>query len=81
MIFFGFRRLSKWSLLLYAARFILREGRRRWGRLQPDEQRELRRMVTTSKGRQSRLTPEEQAEMRRLVAKAQGRDPIAAAGG
>lgn len=78
MVFFRFGRLSRWSVLFYLARFVLREGRKRWGRLGRDEQRELRRLVTTSKGRQSRLTPAEQAEMKRLVRKAQGQDPLAA---
>ena len=78
MFFFRFGRLTRWSLLFYLARFIVREGRKRWGRLGGDEQRELRRLVTTSKGRRSRLSPEEQAEMQRLVRKAEGRDPPAA---
>lgn len=78
MFFFGFRRLSRWSLLFGLARVLLKEGRKRWGRLERDEQRELRRLVTTSKGRQSKLSPQEQAELRRLVKKGSGRDPMAA---
>ena len=74
----GFGRLTRWSLLFYLAQLIFREGRKRWGRLGGDEQRELRRLVTTSKGRQSKLSPEEQMELKRLVRKAQGQDPPAA---
>ena len=78
MIFWGFGRLTKWTLLFSLARFAVREGRKRWGRLDQGERDELGRLVKTSKGRQSRLTPEEQAEMRRLVKKASGRDPLPA---
>ena len=78
MIFWGFGRLTKWTLLFSLARFLVKEGRKRWGRLDRDERGELSRLVKTSKGRQSRLTPAEQAEMRRLVKKASGRDPLAA---
>ncbi len=78
MFIFGFRRLSRWSLLFGLARLVLREGRKRWGRLEGDERRELRRLVTTSKGQRSRLSAEEQAELRRLVKKGSGKDPLAA---
>ena len=78
MVFWGFGRLTKWTLLFSLARFAVREGRKRWGRLDSDERGELTRLVKTSKGQQSRLTPEEQAEMRRLVKKASGRGPVPA---
>jgi hypothetical protein len=42
MILWGFGRLSRWGLMLGLARLKLREGRKRWGRLEGDEQRELR---------------------------------------
>ena len=68
----GFKRLTVWSLTFSLAGTLLSEGRKRWGRLEADEQRELRRLVTASKGRHSRLSPPEQAQLWRLVKKALG---------
>ena len=66
---------GRWGLLLFLARTIWRQGSERWRRLTPGERSELRRLVTTSRGRRSNLSAADQAELRRIVRKANGREP------
>ena len=66
---------GRFGLMLFLARTIWRQGSERWRRLTPGERSELRRLVTTHRGRRSNLSPAEQAELSRIVRKANGREP------
>ena len=70
----GRRRPLKATAALWAARSLFEHGRERWDRLTPDEQGELRRLLTTSRGRRRNLSEAEQLELRRLFRKAGGKD-------
>ena len=66
-----FRRMPlRLTLLLWLAQKIVEEGRERWSRLTPDEQRARPRLIKWSRGRGSNLTPEERQELVRIVRKA-----------
>ena len=65
-------RTVPWVLVFDLARRIVREGRRRWDRLSPGDQRELTRILRKSRGRPSRVSAGERAEARRIVLKALG---------
>jgi hypothetical protein len=67
------RRPLRATVLLWAGRSLFEHGRERWGRLNPEEQRELRRLLISSKGRSSRLPLAEQEELKRLLRKTGGR--------
>ncbi len=67
------RRPLRASALLWAARSLFEHGRKRWGRLSPDEQRERRRLLMTSRGRRRNLPEAEQQELRRILRKTGGR--------
>jgi TRAP-type C4-dicarboxylate transport system substrate-binding protein len=69
----GRRRPLRATLLLWAARSLFEHGRERWGRLAPDEQRELRRLLTASRGRPRNLSENDQQELKRIIRKAGGR--------
>ena len=60
------------TALLWAARSIVERLRERWARLTPDEQRELRRLLTASRGRPRNLSEPEQLELRRILRKSGG---------
>jgi len=62
------------SLLLWAGRAAFDQGRKRWARLSPDEQRELRRLLTDSRGRPSNLSQTDQQELKRMLRKFGGRE-------
>lgn len=62
------------SLLLWAGRAAFEHGRKRWARLSPDEQRELRRLLTASRGRPSNLSLADQQELQRILRKFGGRE-------
>lgn len=66
----GASRRVRWQVVLAAGLRIAQEGRRRWDRLSPGEQRELIRILRESRGRVGNVTPSERAELRRLVVKA-----------
>ena len=66
----GASRRVSWQVVLGLAMRIAQEGRRRWDRLSPREQRELVRILRESRGRVGNVTPGERAELRRLVVKA-----------
>lgn len=66
----GASRRVSWQVLLSLALRIAQEGRRRWDRLSPREQRELIRILRESRGRVGNVTPSERSELRRLVVKA-----------
>jgi hypothetical protein len=68
----GRARAVQWRVVLGVAVRLAQEGRRRWGRLTPREQRELTRIVRKSRGRPGNVTPGERAELRRIVWKAAG---------
>lgn len=62
------------SLLLWAGRSVFEHGRKRWARLSPEEQRELRRLLTTSRGRPRNLSQSDQQELKRILHKSGGRE-------
>jgi hypothetical protein len=57
------------SLLLWAGRAAFEHGRKRWARLSPEEQRELRRLLTASRGRPRNLSQTDQQELKRILRK------------
>lgn len=57
------------SLLLWAGRAAFEHGRKRWARLSPEEQRELRRLLTASRGRPRNLSQTHQQELKRILRK------------
>lgn len=61
------------SLMLWAGRAALEHGRERWARLTPEEQRELRRLLTASRGRRRNLSQPDQEELKRIWRKFGGR--------
>ena len=63
------RRPLRATALLWAVRSLVEHLRERWARLTPDEQRELRRLLTASRGRSRNLSEAEQLELRRLLRK------------
>lgn len=62
------------SLLLWAGRAAFEHGRKRWARLSPHEQRELRRLLTASRGRPRNLSEVDQQELQRILRKFGGRE-------
>ncbi|MBA2793912.1 MAG: hypothetical protein H0U32_07995 [Thermoleophilaceae bacterium] len=69
----GRRRPLRATLLLWAARSLFERGRERWSRISPDDQRELRRLLTASRGRRRNLAEAEQQELRRILRSSGGR--------
>lgn len=61
-----------WQAVLALALQVAQEGRRRWERLTPREQRTVRNALSRSKGRIDRLNQREREELRRIVWKAVG---------
>lgn len=49
-----------WRKVLAAIVWLNTEGRKYWGRLSPDERREVRDLAMKSKGKRSNLTPEDE---------------------
>ncbi len=64
-------RRGAWQLM--AGRAVLRYGRQAWGRLEPLEQAQLRRLLVQSRGRLGGLSPADRTELRRLLTKMRGR--------
>ena len=62
------------SLLLWAGRAAFEHGRERWARLSPEEQRELRRLLTASRGRPGNLSQVDQQELKRILRRFGGRE-------
>lgn len=62
-----------WQIVLSVGMRIAKEGRERWNRLTPHEQRRVRETVKKSRGRLDRLTESERQELRSIVSKALGR--------
>ena len=61
-----------WQAVLALAMRIAQEGRERWARLTPHEQRRVRETLRRSRGRIDRLREHERQELRRLLWKAVG---------
>lgn len=61
------------TVLMWVGQKVVEEGRERWARLTPDEQRALPHLLKTSRGLPSNLAPADEAELRRIVGKALGR--------
>jgi len=62
-----------WQAVLTLAVQVAQEGRERWSRLTPHEQRRIKEAVTTSRGRIDRLSEGERRELRRILSKALAR--------
>ena len=63
-----------WQAVLGLAMRLAQEGRQRWSRLTPREQRQVTEALRRSRGRINRLSQHERQELRRIVSKAVGRD-------
>ena len=61
-----------WQAVLALAMRIAQEGRERWSRLTPHEQRQVRETLRRSRGRIDRLSERERQELRRILWKAVG---------
>jgi hypothetical protein len=61
-----------WQAVLALAVQVAQQGRERWARLTPREQRQVRDAVANSKGRIDRLSERERQELRRILWKAVG---------
>jgi len=59
-----------WQAVLTLAVQVAQEGRERWDRLTPGEQRRVREAVTKSRGRLDRLSQGERQELRRILSQA-----------
>ena len=57
------------SLLLWAGRAAFEQGRKRWAQLRPEDQRELRHLLTASRGRPRNLSQTDQEELKRILRK------------
>lgn len=63
-------RALPWQVILSVGTQVVREGRKRWERLTPAEQRRLTTLVRASHGRLGNLTTHEREDLRRIVTKA-----------
>lgn len=52
---------------------VAQEGRERWSRLTPHEQRRVKEIMRMSRGRLDRLSESQRRELRAIVSKALGR--------
>lgn len=60
---------APWLLVLQGASWLAGRGRTGWQALTPDEQRQLQRLLRSSRGRPARLDPSERDEVTRIVRK------------
>jgi hypothetical protein len=61
-----------WKTVLALSAEVAREGKKRWDRLSTREQRQIRDVISRSRGRLDRISQRDRQELRRIIWKAVG---------